>query len=203
MSIINDGGDDPYSQNSYDTSSNYSGITGSYKPFSSPYLNYDPGYLQAATQPEYIFLDGSNKQRGRFELAFGQIGASCMVGASIGGATGLYNGLRATTLAGEVGKLRRTQLINHVMKKGSATAHTLGSVAVIYSTFGVILSWARGTDDDLNTIVAATATGCLYKSTAGLRKCGMGGAVGLGLSLAYAMWNNRDKLSAISQYNPA
>lgn len=51
------------------------------------------------------------------------------------------------------------------MKKGSATANTFGSVAVIYSAFGVFLSWTRGTDDDLNTIVAATATGCLYKST--------------------------------------
>lgn len=51
------------------------------------------------------------------------------------------------------------------MKKGSATANTFGSIAVIYSAFGVILSWARDTDDDLNTIVAATATGCLYKST--------------------------------------
>lgn len=51
------------------------------------------------------------------------------------------------------------------MKKGSATANTLGSVAVIYSAFGVILSWVRGTDDELNTVIAATATGCLYKST--------------------------------------
>lgn len=51
------------------------------------------------------------------------------------------------------------------MKQGSATANTFGSIAVIYSAFGVILSWARGADDDLNTIVAATATGCLYKST--------------------------------------
>ena len=60
-------------------------------------------------QPEYIFLDGNNKQRGRFELAFGQIGASVMTGASIGGATGFYNGLKATTLEGQTGKLRRTQ----------------------------------------------------------------------------------------------
>lgn len=57
------------------------------------------------------------------------------------------------------------RLINHIMKKGTATANTFGSVAVIYSAFGVFLSWARGTDDDLNTVIAATATGCLYKST--------------------------------------
>ena len=51
------------------------------------------------------------------------------------------------------------------MKKGSATANTFGSVAVIYSAFGVLLSWSRGADDDLNTIAAATATGLLYKSS--------------------------------------
>lgn len=54
-------------------------------------------------------MDGSSKQRGRFELAFGQIGGSCMVGAAIGGGVGFYNGLKATTLAGQTGKLRRTQ----------------------------------------------------------------------------------------------
>lgn len=43
------------------------------------------------------------------ELAFGQIGGSCMIGAGIGGAVGFYNGLRATTLAGQTGNLRRTQ----------------------------------------------------------------------------------------------
>lgn len=61
------------------------------------------------SQPEYIFLDGGNKQRGRFELAFGQIGVSCMIGASIGGGMGFVNGLKATTLEGQTGKLRRTQ----------------------------------------------------------------------------------------------
>ncbi|XP_071050140.1 mitochondrial import inner membrane translocase subunit Tim23 isoform X2 [Onthophagus taurus] len=178
------------------------GLGGLYKPFSSPYLNYDPVYMPQS-QPEYIFLDGNSKQRGRFELAFGQIGASCMIGAGIGGAMGLYNGLRATTLEGQTGKLRRTQLLNHIMKKGSATANTLGSVAVIYSAFGVILSWARGADDDLNTIVAATATGFLYKSTGGIRKCGLGGAVGFGISALYALWNSREKLAELRQFNPA
>jgi import inner membrane translocase subunit TIM23 len=32
-----------------------------------------------------------------------------MIGASVGGASGFYNGLKATTLAGQTGKLRRTQ----------------------------------------------------------------------------------------------
>jgi import inner membrane translocase subunit TIM23 len=51
------------------------------------------------------------------------------------------------------------------MKQGSATANTLGVLAVMYSGFGVLLSWGRGRDDELNTLTAATATGLLYKST--------------------------------------
>ncbi|XP_044736159.1 mitochondrial import inner membrane translocase subunit Tim23 isoform X2 [Chrysoperla carnea] len=164
----------------------------------SPYLNYDLNFIPQS-QPDYIFLEGAGKQRGRFELAFGQIGASAMTGAAVGGINGLYNGLKATTLAGEKGKLRRTQLINHVMKNGSATANTLGTIAVMYSTFGVCLSWIRGTDDDLNTLVAASATGVLYKSTAGLRKCAMGGAIGLSLAAVYCLWNSRENLQNITQ----
>ena len=74
----------------------------------SPYLNYDPRYLQTA-QPEFIFPEGASKQRGRFELAFSQIGSSVMIGAAIGGAAGLYNGMKHTALANQTGKLRRTQ----------------------------------------------------------------------------------------------
>ena len=35
----------------------------------------------------------------------------------------------------------------------------------MYSGFGCFLSWYRESDDDYNTLAAATATGLLYKST--------------------------------------
>lgn len=76
----------------------------------SPYLNFDPAYLPPS-QPEYIFPEGAAKRRGRFELAFSQIGAACIIGAGIGGATGLYRGIKATSLAEQTGKLRRTQCV--------------------------------------------------------------------------------------------
>jgi import inner membrane translocase subunit TIM23 len=154
----------------------------------SPYLNYDPKYL-SISQPEFLFPEGAAKQRGRFELAFAQIGSSVMIGAGIGGAAGLYNGMRATSLAGETGKLRRTQLLNHVMKQGSATGNTMGTLAVMYSAFGVLFSWARGEDDDINTVLAGTATGLLYKSSAGLKRCALGGGIGLAVASAYCLWN--------------
>lgn len=77
----------------------------------SPYLNFDPAYLPQTTQPEFIFPEGASKQRGRFELAFSQIGTSCMIGAAVGGVAGLYNGLKVTTLEGQTGKLKRTQYV--------------------------------------------------------------------------------------------
>ncbi|KAJ9597362.1 hypothetical protein L9F63_011751 [Diploptera punctata] len=127
-----------------------------------------------------------------------------MAGAAIGGVGGFYNGLRSTTLAGHTGKLRRTQLLNYVMKQGSASANTLGVIALMYSGFGVILSWGRGTDDEMNTLAAATATGLLYKSTAGLKKCAIGGGIGLALASVYCFWTARDRLQGFRQeYNPA
>lgn len=51
------------------------------------------------------------------------------------------------------------------MKQGSATANTLGTLAVMYSGFGVILQYVRGEDDEVNTLLAGTGTGLLYKST--------------------------------------
>lgn len=68
----------------------------------------DPIFILQA-QPEFIFLDGVSKQNRCFELDLRQIRGSCMIGAALGGASGFYNGLKATTLAGQTGKLRRTQ----------------------------------------------------------------------------------------------
>lgn len=82
-----------------------------------------------------------------------QIGASCMAGAALGGVGGFYNGLKSTTKLGQTGALRRTQMINYVMKQGAARANTLGTIAVMYSGIGVILSWLRGTDKDFFPIL--------------------------------------------------
>jgi len=163
----------------------------------SPYLNFDPAYLPQTSQPEFIFPEGASKQRGRFELAFSQIGTSCMVGAAIGGSTGLYNGLKLTTLEGQTGKLRTTQVLNHVMKRGAGSANILGTVAVMYSGFGVLLQLVRGVDDELNTLVAATATGLLYRSTGSLRRFATGGAVGFGLAAVYCLWTSRERLKQL------
>ncbi|XP_016968732.1 mitochondrial import inner membrane translocase subunit Tim23 isoform X1 [Drosophila biarmipes] len=169
-------------------SANYAPVSKTYSSAPvSPYLNYDSRYLLQA-QPEFIFPEGANKQRGRFELAFSQIGTSVMIGGGIGGMAGVYNGFKVTKALKQTGKLRRTQLINHIMKQGSGTANTLGTLAVLYSACGVLLQFVRGEDDHINTVIAGSATGLLYKSTAGLRRCTFGGAIGLGISSLYCLY---------------
>ncbi|CAN7946329.1 unnamed protein product [Ixodes pacificus] len=168
----------------------------------SPYLNFDPAYINAGG-PEWIFPEGASRQRGRFELAFSQIGGSVMVGAAFGGVSGFYRGLKETSLAGHTGSVRRTQMLNYITKGGAGSANVLGVVAVMYSGFGVLFSFVRGADDELNTLAAGTLTGLLYKSSSGLRRCALGGGVGLGLAALYCLWTSKDRMKHMFQTSPA
>nr|QBH72744.1 hypothetical protein [Isotomurus palustris] len=161
----------------------------------SPYLSVDPYVNQ---EPEFILPEGANRQRGRFEFAFGTIGSGVMMGGTVGAVSGLYTGYKAT--AGMTGNVRRTQLINYMSKQGATSANALGVLAVMYSGFGCFLSWYRDTDDDANTLAAATATGLLYKSSAGLRRCAVGGGVGFALAAAYCLWRKGGQDRSISNY---
>jgi import inner membrane translocase subunit TIM23 len=162
----------------------------------SPYLSVDPYAVQQ--EPEFILPEGASRTRGRFEYAFGTIGGSVILGAAFGGLSGLYRGVQDTK--GQSGKIRRTQLLNYTLKRGSSAGNALGVMALMYSGIGVFLSWVREEDDDLNTIAAATTTGLLYKSTAGLKRCGIGGAVGAALAGTYVLWRKWNKDRSIASY---
>lgn len=163
----------------------------------SPYLNFDPAYIGPNSDSQFIFPEGANRQRGRLELSFSQIGGSVFVGAAVGGLNGLYTGLRETSANQLTGAVRRTQMLNFITKQGASTAQTLGVIALMYSVFGVALSYGRGVDDELNTVTAGTATGLLYKCSAGWKKCLRGGAIGLGLSTAYVLMMNKERLKSL------
>ncbi|KAK4820695.1 hypothetical protein QYF61_003615 [Mycteria americana] len=138
---------------------------------------------------EFILPTGANKTRGRFELAFFTIGGCCMTGAAFGALNGLRLGLKETqNMAWS--KPRNVQILNMVTRQGALWANTLGSLALLYSAFGVIIEKTRGAEDDLNTIAAGTLTGMLYKSTGGVRGIARGGIVGLTLTGLYALYNN-------------
>ena len=82
------------------------------------------------------------------------------------------------------------RILNMVTRQGALWANTLGSLALLYSAFGVIIEKTRGAEDDLNTVAAGTMTGMLYKCTGGLRGAARGGLAGLTLTSLYALYHN-------------
>ncbi|XP_046888747.1 mitochondrial import inner membrane translocase subunit Tim23 [Hypomesus transpacificus] len=162
----------------------------------SPYLNVDPRYLVQDTD-EFILPTGASKTRGRFELAFFTIGGCCITGAAFGTVNGLRLGLKDTRDMGW-SKPRNVQILNMVTRQGASWANTLGSVALLYSVFGVAIEKARGAEDDINTVAAGTLTGMLFKATGGLKGVARGGLAGLAMSSAYALYNNWDHLTGSS-----
>ena len=112
-----------------------------------------------------------------------------MTGAAFGSMNGLRLGLKETqNMAWS--KPRNVQILNMVTRQGALWANTLGSLALLYSAFGVIIEKTRGAEDDLNTVAAGTMTSMLYKCTGGLRGAARGGLAGLTLTSLYALYSN-------------
>ncbi|KAH9409895.1 mitochondrial import inner membrane translocase, subunit timm23 [Tyrophagus putrescentiae] len=158
-----------------------SGLAGGGGQFQSPFLSVDPSVLTPSQQhstpgllssEQFIFPDGATKSsRGRFELAFGQIGCSVGAGAGIGGAMGTLRGLREVTkMGGEAAlSVKRTHLLNNITRNGAIVGNTFGTIALIYSALGVGLSLLQEENDELNTALAATTTGTLYGALSGAK----------------------------------
>jgi len=160
----------------------------------SPYLNIDPAYLSTET-PQFIHND--DQKRGLLEKSFTAIGSSVLIGGAIGGTFGAFEGIRHTMNL--TGNARRTQILNHISKSGGTVSNALGTLAVIYSlSYGLAGQIHENDDDGLKSCFAGAFTGALYKSGAGLRKCGMAGAFGLGAAALWSFVLKRDR--RISNY---
>eukprot|EP00095_Tigriopus_kingsejongensis_P010188 maker-scaffold105_size367834-snap-gene-2.34 protein:Tk10188 transcript:maker-scaffold105_size367834-snap-gene-2.34-mRNA-1 annotation:"mitochondrial import inner membrane translocase subunit tim23" len=133
----------------------------------------------------------NDTKRGRMENSFTAIGSSVIIGSTLGGLYGLFDGIRHTQEM--TGRLKRTQITNYTLKSAGSVSNSLGSVAVIYSSIYCLLSLQREDDDELKSIVTGGLTGALYKSSAGLRKCGMAGAFGMGLAAIWALVLKKDE----------
>lgn len=168
----------------------------------SPYLNFDP-HVIPKMQPEFLYPDDSHmaSTARRSNVALPIIGTSFMTGSGLGGMAGLYKGLRATTLAGQTGKVRRTQVVNYIMKQGTTTGCTLGIIASFYSCIALGVTWIRDKEDTANTFIAAATTGMIYKSTSGLKSMGLGAAVGLTLAGVYTLVTDNDNIWSKAKYN--
>lgn len=197
-----------------------SGVTGRRSPFNSPYLDFDPKIINpAANESQWIFPDGAinRHSRGRFELAFSQIGGSVMTGGALGGIVGLNSGLREVRATPSMSwPVRRSQMLNYITKNGANTANAFGTVAVIYSVIGVGLSFIQESNDEVNTLISATSTGLLYGGFSSpkpkpdvisnaasravasalqmrIRRAAVSGLFGLSLSMAYVLLTAGDK----------
>lgn len=91
-------------------------------------------------------------------------------------------------------KPRNVQILNMLTRQGALWPNTLGSLALLYSAFGVTIEKTRGSEDDLNPVAAGTMTGMLYKCTGGLGGTSCGGLAGLTLTSLYALSNKWEHL---------
>ncbi|CAF0884259.1 unnamed protein product [Adineta steineri] len=157
----------------------------------SPYLNFDPKLLNPSGS-QFILPEGQKEKRGRLELMFFTIGGSVIAGSIIGSASGLYKGIRETR--DFTGSVRTSSIINYVARQGATTASAMGSIALIYSLIGTGVSWTRGVDDELNTVLSGGLTGLLYRSTAGLKGALRGSLYGVGVSSLYVLLTSKERL---------
>jgi len=153
----------------------------------NPYLNINSAYINDAD--EFIPLAGEDQQRSSFGQSISKVGGVVGVGASLGAAQGLYRGLLATKTV--TGSVKRTQILNYVSKNISSHSSTLGTLAVMYYGTACLLGKARGQEDGWNHVAGGAATGFAYQLPGGLRRAGIGGAVGLALSGAWALWSSQ------------
>ncbi|KAF0700558.1 Aste57867_8894 [Aphanomyces stellatus] len=126
------------------------------------------------------YLEYDTRGRGFHERATHTIGMSYFGGILAGGTYGVVEGVRnapSTKL-----KVRLNSLFNAAGQRGSRAGNALGVLALMYSSVQELADVAEIDRfvifDKAVPILAAGATGMLYKSTAGTRPMLMAGAIG-------------------------
>ncbi|XP_037958929.1 mitochondrial import inner membrane translocase subunit Tim23-like [Teleopsis dalmanni] len=128
------------------------------------------------------------------------IGSTYLMGGAVGGLTGLYKGIRKINKNNYTSKIKTTIILNHVLKEGFVQSNTMGVIGLIYSGVYLLIENIRpDCDDVLINLISGTATGLLYKSTAGIKKCVQGGVFGMCTSVIYSVYKNFKKTESIEQ----
>ncbi|KAL4240685.1 mitochondrial import inner membrane translocase [Mactra antiquata] len=125
----------------------------------SPFMNLDPRLIQE--NDNYILPEGAGHQRGKFEKAFSQIGASIFTGAAVGGVSGLYAGVKDVRAKGLMSNASKTQILNVVGKQGGAYAQVFGTIAFLFSALDTSLSLMGSPNEDVNTVISGSTTGMI------------------------------------------
>lgn len=64
----------------------------------------------------------------------------------------------------------------------------------MFSLYDTALSTIRSVDDELNTVASGVLTGLTYTAPHGLKRMAYGGGFGLGLTLLYLAYDNKQLL---------
>ncbi|KAG0658728.1 Mitochondrial import inner membrane translocase subunit tim23 [Monosporozyma unispora] len=117
------------------------------------------------------------------DLCYGT-GAVYLLGLSIGGFSGMIQGIKAIP-PNATGKLQLNTILNNVTKRGPFVGNSAGILALSYNIINSTIDAVRGKHDTPGSIVAGALTGALFKSSKGLKP--MGYASGL-MAGACAIW---------------
>lgn len=145
-------------------------------------------------QLEYLFEDEyvSNGPSWGARVCYGT-GSTYLVGLATGGLWGLVDGLRNPQGSGSR-RLRINCILNACTARGPFLGNSLGIVALMYNGIHGAVIKARGDREDfMSAVAAATASGAIFKSTAGIKKCLMGGGVFGSAMLAFQLYQKYEK----------
>lgn len=146
-------------------------------------VNIDPSMLEGS---KYVYEADEKKTRSFGEMVFLGTGSSYVVGGVCGVIWGAFNTAR-TMEKGLSRKLKYTNFMNTITKKGPFAANSCGVVALLFFGSSGILSKLRGTEDPWNYMAGGAATGGFFKCTAGLKASGRAAALGAAVGITFSL----------------
>lgn len=145
-------------------------------------------------QLEYLFDDEyvSNGPSWGARVCYGT-GSTYLVGLGSGGLWGLFDGVR-NPQGSASRRLRINCILNACTARGPFLGNSLGIVALLYNGLHGALIKARNDREDMwGAVAAAAASGAIFKSTAGVRNCLLGGGIFGTAMLAFQMYQKHQK----------
>lgn len=118
------------------------------------------------------------------DLCYGT-GVTYLSGLSVGGALGLREGLLKSS--GQAPKLRLNSVLNAVTRRGPYLGNSAGTVAITYNCINSLVGYVRGRHDAANSVLAGFLSGCVFKSTRGVRPMMISGGIVASIAAAWAV----------------
>ena len=118
------------------------------------------------------------------DLCYGT-GVTYLSGLSVGGALGLREGLMKSQA--QAPKLRLNSVLNAVTRRGPYLGNSAGTVAITYNCINSLIGYVRGKHDAANSVLGGFLSGCVFKSTRGVRSMIISGGIVASIAGAWAV----------------